>query len=78
VALRFGQFLCALLELLRERLVVEEDPGIVEFAIPSPFQITNRWNQFLQLFIPDKGDERRVGPGGVGTVGGIVILVGSP
>ena len=78
LALRLGQRLGALLELLRKRLVVEENPGVIEFAVPGPFQIAHRRNQLFQLLVPDERDERRVSPGGVGTVGGIIVLVGSP
>ena len=38
--LRFG--LRPPLELFRERGVVEEDPWVIELAVPCPFQITNR------------------------------------
>ena len=68
----------ALLELLCERLVVEENPGVIKFAVPRPFQIAHCRNQLLELLVPDERDERRVGPGGVGAVGGIIVLVSSP
>lgn len=40
--LRLGGFPCFLLELLGERLVVQEQPWIVEFGVPCSLQISHR------------------------------------
>lgn len=45
------------LELFRERFVIEEQPGVVEFTIPCPFQISDRLEHILELIVPDKGEE---------------------
>jgi hypothetical protein len=70
--------LCALFEFLRKGLVVEEDPGVIEFAIPGPLQVFHRRNKIVQLFITDEGNESSVRAGGMGAVGGIVVAIGSP
>lgn len=78
VALGLGFGLRPFLEFLRERLVVEEDPGVIKLAVPCPFQITNRRDELIQLFIAHEGDEGGIRTGGVGIVGRIVVTFGSP
>jgi hypothetical protein len=68
----------ALFEFFREGLVVEEDPGVVEFRIPGPLQVFHRRNKVVQLLIADEGNESSVRAGGMGAVGGIVVAFGSP
>ena len=78
VAFRLGFRLCALLKFLSERHVVEEDPGVVELAVPGALKITHGRNQFVQFLVADKRDECRIGTGGVGAVGGIVAIRRTP
>lgn len=56
LAFCLGFCLCPLFEFLRERLIVEENPWVIELAIPGPFQISHRWNQLIQLFVTYEGD----------------------
>lgn len=74
--LRFG--LRPPLELLRERDVVEEDPWVIELAVPGPFQVANCGDQVVKFFVPYEGNERGIGAGRVGAVGGIVAVVHTP
>lgn len=78
VAFRLGFRLCALLKFLSERHVVEEDPGVVELAVPGPLEITHGWNQLVELLVADERDQCRAGPRGVGAVGRIVAICRTP
>lgn len=66
------------LELLRERDVVEEDPRVIELAVPGPFQVANRGDQVVKFFVSYEGNERGVGAGRVGAVGGVVAVAHMP
>lgn len=66
------------LELLCERHIVEEDPRVVELAVPGSLQIAHRRNQFVHLFVSDQGNECGIGTGRVGAVRGIVVVVRTP
>lgn len=45
---------CLLLELCRERLVVEKGPGVVELVVPCPLEIYHGCHHVVHLFIADK------------------------
>jgi hypothetical protein len=70
--------LCSFLKLLGEWHVVEEDPRVVKFVVPCPFQVAHAWKQLVQLFVPHEGDDGRIGSGGVGAVRSVVVFVGAP
>lgn len=46
------------LELVVERFVIEEDPGILIFAIPLIFQLTHALYETFQFGITDQADQR--------------------
>lgn len=73
-----GGGLCLLLELLGEFDVVEEDVGVVEFAVPGALQIVHGLEQLVQLLVADEGDKRGIGAGRILAIGGIIVFVGSP
>ena len=70
--------LCSFLKLLGEWHVVEEDPRVVKFVVPCPFQVAHAWKQLVQLFVPHEGDDGCIGSGGVGAVRSVVVFVGAP
>lgn len=53
-ALSLGVCLRGSFEFLREGLVVEECPWIVEFVIPRALQLLHAADDLLQLAIPDQ------------------------
>lgn len=67
-----------LLKFFREGLVIEEDPGVIEFAIPGALKIANGRDQFVEFFISDKRDEGRVGTGRFRVAGTIVAVGHTP
>ena len=73
-----GHCLCLLFELVGEGLIIEEDIGIVEFVVPSAFEVTHCAQHVVQLLIADEGDEGGIGTGGLFAIGGIVVLICSP
>lgn len=78
VNLRLCFSLCPPLELLRERDVIEEDPRVIELAIPGPFQVTDCRDQIIEFFVSYEGNERGVGASRVGAVGGVVAVAHMP
>jgi hypothetical protein len=54
VAFRFGGGLCLFLELVCERNVVEEGPGVVEFGVPGSFEVNHRLYHAVDLLVPDQ------------------------
>lgn len=67
-----------LLELLGERLVVEEDPGVIELAVPGALQIAYRRNQLIEFLVSDKRDDGGGHASRVGAVRIVVVVFGSP
>src|ERR1700738_720825 len=49
---------CLPFELVRKRLVIEKGPRIVEFMIPSPFQVIHSFHHALQFAITNQGQDR--------------------
>lgn len=78
MALGLGRGPGLLLKLFRERYIVEEDIGIVEFAVPGSFQIGHGLEQLAEFLIADKGDECGIGAGRLFAIGGVIVFVGSP
>lgn len=78
VDLRLRLSFRASLELFSERDIIEEDPWIVEFAVPGAFQIANRGNQLVHFFISYQRNERGVRTCRVGAIGGIVSIGYTP
>ena len=55
-------------ELIRERLVVEKGPRIIELVVPGSLEVLHGRNHGIHLFISDEGQQR-----GRDTFGGIGI-----
>jgi hypothetical protein len=53
------------LELLTERLLVEEDPRISVPPVPMILELPDTLQNAVELFIADEADEGCSGPGGV-------------
>lgn len=73
VALGVGCGARLLLKLLREGLVVEESPRVVEFVVPGPLEIYHGRYHIVHLFIADKGEQ--CGADSIGVFGVWRILV---
>lgn len=60
-------------EFVGEGDVVEEGPGVVEFAVPRLFQIAHGAYHTVQLFIADQRQQRRRDSRRVGVVCCVVV-----
>lgn len=76
--LGLGDGLRLLLELLGERLVVEEDVGIVEFVVPCALEVAHGADQLVQFLVAHKRDEGSIGAGGLFAIVGVIVIFGSP
>lgn len=66
------------LELFGEGLVVEENVGIVELAVPCALEVLHCGDQLVQFFVPDEGDERGVDARRALAVGGVIVVISAP
>jgi hypothetical protein len=73
-----GLGLGPLLELLGERLVVEENVGVVELVVPGALEITHRADHVVQLFVTDEGDKGGISTGRLVAVRLIVVILRTP
>lgn len=50
-----GYLLSLAFELLRERLIVQKGPGVVEFVVPCTLQVLHGHHEVAELFVADQG-----------------------
>ena len=60
-------------EFFGEGLVVEEEPGVVEFAVEGALEVADGHEHVLELVVAHKSEEGRVDAVRVGVVGGVVV-----
>ena len=53
VAFCFGFGRCAAFEFFGEGHIVEEGPGVVEFGVPSAFEVAHGLDHAVDFFVPD-------------------------
>lgn len=66
------------LEFLRERDVVEEDIRVVKLVVPCTLEILHCAKQVVQFLVTDKRNEGGIGAVRLCTVGGIIVVFGTP
>lgn len=67
----------AFFELGGEGLVVEEGPGVVELAVPGPFEVAHGLHHAVDFRVADQGENGCVDAGGIRVIRGVVVG-GSP
>lgn len=60
-------------EFVGEGDVVEEGPGVVEFVVPGPFEVSHGLDHAVNFLVADEGEDGCIDSGGIGIVGGVVI-----
>lgn len=66
------------LEIFGEGLVVEENVGVIELAIPSALEMSHCGDQVVEFFVPDEGDDGGIDACRAGAIGGVIMFIGPP
>ena len=78
MTLGLGECLSLALEFFGERLIIEEDIGIVELVIPSALEVLHGMDQVAEFLVAHKRDDGGIGASGLLGIGGVIVLFGSP
>ncbi len=72
-----GRCACLLLELLGERLIIEESPRIIELVIPCPLEVMHTLKQIIELLITYQTQKSSVDARAIRVIWCVVVSVDS-
>lgn len=78
MTLGLGECLSLALEFFGERLIIEEDIGIIELVVPSALEVLHGMDQVGKFLVAHEGDDGGIGASGLLGIGGVIVLFGSP